>query len=275
MAIEVFNRYEKKYLIDRESFEWLTERIAARMRPDRFNEGGRLYNIANIYYDTPDDELIRASIEKPAYKEKLRLRSYGVPAPDDEVFLEIKKKCKGLVNKRRTRLKLREAYDLVEKNIEPPEEPYINRQVLREIHYFLSVYRLVPKVCLTYDRLAFFDREDDDFRVTFDTNIRTRRDDVRLEKGSRGDLLMEDGLWLMEVKSSRAVPLWFAELLTERRIYAASFSKYGTEYKKHLIAKYNNADANINIEGELLCLNQYLQVTHQAHQYQPMARLYA
>ena len=229
MAIEVFNRYEKKYLIDAKDFKWLLEKLKERMEPDKYNKDGRLYNISNIYYDTPDDALIRASIEKPVYKEKLRLRSYGVPGIYDEVFLEIKKKYNGMVNKRRTCLRLKEAYNLLDNGIKPEDSFGINKQVLEEIRYLLKIYKPVPKVYLTYDRMAFFDREDDDFRVTFDTNIRTRRYDVGLEKGSHGELLIGNALWLMEVKSSKAIPLWFTKLLEEKNIKSVSFSKYGTE----------------------------------------------
>jgi hypothetical protein len=261
MAIEVFSRYEKKYLLTEETYHWLLERIGEYMEPDKFNRDGKLYNIANIYYDTPSDALIRASIEKPVYKEKLRLRSYGVPAMNDKVFLEIKKKYKGLVNKRRTTLKLYEAYDLIQHGIDPGDQPYINRQVLEEIKYFLKVYKLSPKVYLTYDRQAFFSKTDRDFRITFDTNIRTRREQVGLELGNQGELLIDNAFWLMEVKSSEAVPLWFTRLLTEKEIYATSFSKYGTEYKKTI----QNTDSRL--KGEIVCSRQYLK---QQVQYQPL-----
>lgn len=253
MAIEVFNRYEKKYLLTEEMYYWLLERIGDFMEADRFNKDGQLYNIVNIYYDTPDDALIRASIEKPVYKEKLRLRSYGVPGLNDKVFLEIKKKYKGLVNKRRTALRLFEAYDLIKYGIDPGNQPYINRQVLEEIRYFLSVYDLAPKVYLTYDRQAFFSKSDHDFRITFDTNIRTRRTEVGLEKGNQGELLIGNDFRLMEVKSSEAVPAWFTKLLSEKEIFSISFSKYGTEYK-HTI---QNQDSSRK-EGEVICSRQYL-----------------
>ena len=275
MAIEVFNRYEKKYLLDTETYLWLSERIKEHMNPDKFNKDGRLYNIANIYYDTADDALIRASIEGPVYKEKLRLRSYGVPGMDDEVFLEIKKKYKGLVNKRRTRLKLGEAYDLVRNGVQPKAAPYINKQVLNEITYFLNIYDLVPKLYLTYDRMAYFDKEDDDFRVTFDTNIKTRRYNVGLEMGNEGKLLIGNDLWLMEVKTSKAVPLWFTELLSEKGIRATSFSKYGTEYKKNLVETYNKNKNKNDTLGGLLCLNQYFPVQQKLQEYQPKGQLYA
>ncbi len=275
MAIEVFNRYEKKYLIDAKDFKWLLEKLKGRMEPDKYNKDGRLYKISNIYYDTPDDALIRASIEKPVYKEKLRLRSYGVPGIYDEVFLEIKKKYNGMVNKRRTCLRLKEAYDLLYKGIKPEDDFGINKQVLEEIRYLLKIYKPVPKVYLTYDRMAFFDREDDDFRVTFDTNIRTRRYDVGLEKGSHGELLIGNALWLMEVKSSKAIPLWFTKLLEEKNIKSVSFSKYGTEYKKYIIEKYNiNESKNIKIKGDSLCFHQCLPV-QTLREYQPKGQLSA
>ncbi len=259
MAIEVFSRYEKKYLLTEETYFWLLEHIRENMKPDKFNQDGRLYNIANIYYDTENDALIRASIEKPVYKEKLRLRSYGVPDMNDKVFLEIKKKYKGLVNKRRTTLRLFEAYNLVEQGTDPGNQPYINRQVLEEIKYFLKIYDLKPKVYLTYDRQAFFSKDNQDFRVTFDTNIRSRRTDVGLEKGNQGELLIGNMFWLMEIKSSEAIPLWFTKLLSEKALFATSFSKYGTEYKK-TIQQINKEE-----KGELKCLRQYLkqQIQHQ------------
>ena len=124
--------------------------------------------------------------------------------------------------------------------------------------------------------MAFFDREDDDFRVTFDTNIRTRRKDVGLEKGNHGELLIGNDVWLMEVKSSKAIPLWFTKLMEEKDIKAVSFSKYGTEYKKHLINEYDKKEnTNIKKEGDLLCLNQYLPVQQKLQEYQPKGQLSA
>ena len=243
MAIEVFNRYEKKYFLDEESYQYIIKNIEAYMKPDKHSKGGEMYNIANIYYDTESDDLIARSIEQPPYKEKLRLRSYGVPDLNDKVFLEIKKKYEGLVNKRRTKIRLKDAYNLVEKGIDPPEEDFINKQVLNEIKYLLSRKKLVPKLYLTYDRRAYFAIDDDDFRVTFDKNIRARREDVRLEAGNHGELLVDNDKWLMEIKSSKGAPLWFVKILSEGGIYPRSFSKYGTEYTKYI--------NNKRIKGEI------------------------
>ncbi len=261
MAIEVFSRYEKKYLLDTKTYEYIIHRISDYMVPDKYSKNGEFYNIANIYFDTPDDALIRASIEKPVYKEKLRLRSYGVPELDDKVFLEIKKKYKGLVNKRRTKLRLYEAYAMTIENEKLEIKDYMNPQVLKEIEYFLQMYDLYPKVYLAYDRRAYFAVDDSDFRVTFDTNIRSRREDVGLENGNHGEPLIGNDVWLMEVKSSMAVPLWFTKILSEALVYTTSFSKYGTEYKKHIIKKNN-----IKKGENLLCLPTFLK-QQQVQQY--------
>ncbi len=233
MAIEVFNRYEKKYMVDEATFHKLLVRLEDYMILDAYNQDHEFYNISNIYYDTPDDRLIRNSIEKPVYKEKLRLRAYGVPDLDDNVFVEIKKKYKGITNKRRTSMTLREAYDYLHKDIKPDLlQESINQQVFREIDYFKNFYGLVPKTHITYDRRAYFEKNDGDFRLTFDTNIRSRRDHLGLELGNDGELLLENGIFLMEVKILNAAPVWFTKLMAEMQIMPASFSKYGTDYKK-------------------------------------------
>ena len=116
MAIEVFNRYEKKYILDEHTFRRLLERINDYMEPDKYNLNGQFYSICNIYYDTDDNRLIRSSIEKPVYKEKLRMRSYGTPDTSDKVFLEIKKKYNGIVNKRITSIVLEDAYRYIQKS---------------------------------------------------------------------------------------------------------------------------------------------------------------
>ena len=86
--------------LDKEKFKKSEERGASMfdyMELDKYNKNGQFYSISNIYYDTDDNRLIRSSIEKPVYKEKLRMRSYGTPNAHDKVFLEIKKKTMELL----------------------------------------------------------------------------------------------------------------------------------------------------------------------------------
>lgn len=239
MAQTVFNRVEKKYKLTKEKYDQFLERLLNHMEIDQFGK----HTISNIYYDTADNVLIRRSIEKPAYKEKLRLRSYGTPSISDSVFLEIKKKYDGIVNKRRIELPLQQAYDYLNSGIQPFE----STQILNEMDYFLSLYDLSPKLLLAYERIALFGKEDSEFRVTFDTNIRSRTEDLHLEHGSHGKLLFDDQTHLMEVKITNSTPLWFSKLLSEYEIYNSSFSKYGSVYKKQQqeLANLNSNKAKV------------------------------
>lgn len=240
MAIEVFNRYEHKYIIDKEIFEKVIKILDEHMDMDSHNKDYTPYTISNIYYDTCDDYLIRTSLEKPEYKEKLRLRSYGVPDENSTVFLEIKKKFNGVVNKRRTKLKLDEAYEFLKSGKAPPAKGYMNIQVIRELEYFLKIYKVSPKVYLAYDRIAYFEKENTNLRISFDMNIRSRRYDLAFEKGDYGERLLPEDVYLMEVKTSLAKPLWLTHMLTELDIKRERFSKYGTEFKKMINQKEYN-----------------------------------
>lgn len=234
MAIEVFNRYENKYLMDTKAFYAIYNRLMEYMELDAYNKGDKFYSISNLYYDTEQHTLIRSSLSKPKYREKLRIRAYGVPEPEAKVYLELKKKVFGLVNKRRTALKLTEAYEFARTGQPPAYREGMNRQVIGEIEYFLSRFELRPVVYLAYDRIAMFSKESRDLRITFDTNIRTRRHDLKLELGDYGDQLLERGQWLMEVKAEKTIPVWLSKLLSELQMYRTSFSKYGNEYKKSI-----------------------------------------
>lgn len=242
MAIEVFNRYENKYLLDDRAYRAFYNDLLNYMEPDEHNKRHGFYTISNLYFDTAHDSLIRTSLAKPKYKEKLRLRAYGVPDAEVKVYLELKKKVFGLVNKRRTALRLEEAYDFVRTGIEPAYRSYMNKQVIEEIKYVLRRYALEPKVYLAYERKAMFSKESRDLRITFDTNIRSRRYDLRLERGDYGEPLVPDGRWLMEVKAEHTIPLWLSRLLSEHRLYRTSFSKYGNEYKQTIKNKETESE---------------------------------
>ena len=234
MAKEVFNRFEHKYLLDGDTYEKITKVMEEHMVPDSYNIGRKPYTIANVYYDTSDDYLIRKSLSKPVYKEKIRLRSYGVPDMDTKVFFEIKKKYKGIVNKRRTKILLSDAYDFAKSGEAKNIGSYMNLQVMSEITYFFGRFKLYPKLYLAYDRIAYFEEGNPDLRISFDKNIRSRRYDVALEKGDYGEPVLPHGTYLMEVKTSLAKPLWLTEALTELGLSRVSFSKYGTEFKNNI-----------------------------------------
>ena len=182
MIQTVFKRVEKKYLLTEEQYNNLIKECGDNITADEFG----LHTVCNIYYDTNDYELVRKSIEKPVYKEKVRLRSYDTPNGDTKVYLELKKKYDGIVYKRRITLPLNEATKYLEnKKIEKDD------QISREINYVLNSYDLLPKVYLAYDRKAYYGDESSDLRITFDTNIRSRVDDVNLSLGDAGELLLQ------------------------------------------------------------------------------------
>ena len=222
---EIFKRVEKKYIVTDEQQEELVRAMTGRAAADNYG----LTTICNIYYDTPDHQLIRTSMEKPVYKEKLRIRSYGVPTKDSKVFVELKKKYKGVVYKRRVDMSLIDSNEFVNFGVCPGKNP----QIEKEIEYFLNYYHDIgPAMYLSYDRIAFAGVDNPDLRITFDGNITYREEEVRLEKGVWGEKLLDPHTRIMEIKIPGAMPLWLSHLLDDMKIYPGSFSKYGEAYKK-------------------------------------------
>ena len=221
----VFQRYEYKYIISKKQKDKILEKMKEHMKEDVY---GRT-TIRNIYYDTDNYRLIRHSIEKPVYKEKLRVRSYSTVKDEDLVFLELKKKHKAIVYKRRVAI----PYRLVDEWICNNKKLNLNTQIEREIKYFVDYYKnLKPHVFLSYEREAYVAFDEVDFRVTFDENILWRQEEISLTKEPFGQKILDDDKVLMEIKTSRAIPLWMTHLLTEEKIYKRSFSKYGNAYEE-------------------------------------------
>lgn len=217
-----FQRYEKKYFLTPLQKDILVQHITPHVRPDVYGE----YTICNLYYDTPDWRLIRASIEKPIYKEKLRVRSYGVPTADGKVFAELKKKFDGIVYKRRTAKTADTVAAFLDGTL-PPQG-----QIEREIAYFQQLYRAKPRVFIAYDRTAL--AGEDGVRITFDTAIRCREEQLTLTAGDGGSPLLTDGKILAEIKIPAACPLWLCHALSAARATPVSFSKYGTFYRQKI-----------------------------------------
>lgn len=228
----IFQRYEIKYLITRQQKKRILDEMKQYMKPDEFGRS----TICNIYYDTPEDLLVRRSLEAPVYKEKLRVRSYGCAEADSAVFLELKKKYKGIVYKRRVCAPFTETMQYLQRQ-QTPDAFQRNMlsgspQIIREINYFCQMYQgLAPKVYLSYDREAFYGSEDHELRITFDENIRYRQKELSLCAPVYGTEILREDQILMEVKIGSAMPLWLAEMLSENQIYKTSFSKYGRAYE--------------------------------------------
>lgn len=233
MPIQTFSRFEKKYMVSKEQYQSLINMIKDKLEYDPYSKDGAYYEIYNIYFDTEKNSLISESVKKPVYKEKVRLRSYkGNCNDNDLVFLEIKKKSEGKVNKRRIVIKYSEAKDYINDNVAPKfkEDDYLNNQVLKEIEYINHRYNLVPNYFISYHRVAYFAKEDPSIRITFDDKILERKDDVNFNNVEGIDILPKD-TYLMEIKVGSSFPLWLASALSELQIYPRSFSKYGAAYK--------------------------------------------
>lgn len=225
MAFQMkFKRYELKYLLTPKQKEQLLEVMKPYMKLDQYGHS----TIRNIYYDTDTYRLIRRSLEKPAYKEKLRVRGYAKVNGENNVFVELKKKYKSVVYKRRIALPEQQASRWLSGQSPCPQQ----NQISKEIDYFFTFYEtLHPAVFLSYEREAFYSLGGDDFRITFDKNILYRENDLSLESEVYGTPILDKNQILMELKTSGAIPLWMSHFLNRQNIRKTSFSKYGTAYQ--------------------------------------------
>lgn len=221
---EIFRRIEKKYILTKEQYLKLQNSIKDYMIEDEYGPS----TICNIYFDSSQYDLISHSIEKPFFKEKVRLRSYNVPTKDSKVFLEIKRKYDGVVGKRRIEMKL----DDFNKYINDVNSlKSSNHQIKSEIDYYFKIYNLKPTMYISYSRVAYYQKDNPDFRLTFDNNVVAREYDLDLTKGKFGNNILEEDKYIMEIKTLNSIPLWLVNYLNELKIVPGSFSKYGTAYE--------------------------------------------
>ena len=223
--ISVMKRYELKYILNKEQVAYFQKEIIKHMKIDKYG----LTTISSIYYDTPSCTLINKSIEKPAYKEKIRLRSYGLAKENSPVFLEIKRKNEKIVYKRRIVTTEKKADRFFNH-----DEEFDNNQISRELMAFKENYVVLePKYLIIYDRTAYY-QENSDLRITLDMNPRYRIEDLNLHTSTDGIPLLGEGEAILEVKVQHSVPLWLVKILNEGRIYQNSFSKVGTAHKREM-----------------------------------------
>jgi SPX domain protein involved in polyphosphate accumulation len=234
----VFRRYEKKYLVTMEQGAVLQKLVRRYAEIDRQGE----YLIQDLYYDTADWDIIRKAIEKPLYKEKLRLRSYGLYNSESPVFLELKKKFEGIVYKRRVAFPLGELKNRGVSEIVSA----LDSQIAREISYFLQTNQVSEKIHIAYKRIAYTGIEDKGLRITFDKNIAFHLCSLNNinfgeyshkdynDRQIKGRQILDDNQVLMEIKTTGAIPLWLIRTLSENNIFPISFSKVGVCYVRHI-----------------------------------------
>ena len=235
--LNTFRRKEIKFLLDKEKYEMLLKEMQPYMTADEYG----VNTILNIYLDNESNDVIRNSLDKPVYREKLRLRAYGTVNDDSCAFLEIKKKFKGVVYKRRLNLTYKELHDYVTEN-KTPQLADKDKQCFEEIKYFIGRLDLKPEIVICYDRQAFYGNDDKEFRITFDGNVRSRRTQLDLRCGDFGELLSNQPYRIMEIKSIGAVPMWLTKILSEHKIYMGSFSKYGNIYLNEMYDRKDKSD---------------------------------
>lgn len=232
---DIFKRYELKFILTTEQYRMIKDEMKSYMRQDKYGES----DICNLYCDTPDFLLVRRSNEKPFYKEKLRIRSYGVAEDGSDVFVEIKKKYNSVVYKRRIATDEKTAVKLLEGYADG------DGQICKEILYFTRLYKGIrPQMFISCRREAFYGNEDKDFRITFDRSVLWRAYNLTLGSGVYGQSVLPDNKVLMEIKTAASIPLWLVEILSKIKIYKTSFSKYGTAYIQMLKNK-NQGDIKV------------------------------
>ena len=223
-AITVMKRYEMKYVLDKEQLDYLKNALVGHMEIDQYGKT----SIASIYYDTPNYHLIRTSIEKPTYKEKIRLRAYGVVERGEPVYLEIKRKCEGVVYKRR----IETSETDVSSFLNHDDDLLGEGQIAKEMVYFRDYYqKLEPKIMIAYDRTSYKE-VNGNLRLTIDENPRYRTYDLNLHTSMDGQPLLPLGSSILEIKVQQEMPLWLADILDKGKIYQSSFSKVGTAYQR-------------------------------------------
>lgn len=230
-VISTFERKEVKFFLTPQQREALTPALLEHLAVDEYGQ----HTISNLFFDTDTYEITRTSIEKPIYKEKLRVRAYGTPDPESgTVFIELKKKFRGIVYKRRIVLTVPEAKAFLQDGITPTSTDH---QITREIAHFMELYHPVPKVFLCYDRIAMFGREDPNLRITMDQNLLWRETDLDLCAGAYGTPILPPELTVMEIKIPGVMPLWLSHALSANKIYRTSFSKIGACYKQFILSE--------------------------------------
>lgn len=231
---EFFRRVEKKYILTQNQYILLQKWIQEKMMEDYHGKS----TICNIYFDTNQYDFIRRSIEKPIFKEKIRLRSYNIPQNrDDPVYLEVKRKYEGIVSKRRIEMTLQQAKCYLQNR--PIQQG--DSQVEKELNYYFRQYPLQPSMFISYLRRSYYDKENNDLKITLDSHLLARNKELTWEKGIFGDFLLDQEKYLMEIKTLGAMPLWLTKIITDNRIYPCCFSKYGKAFV-NLILKTNRKE---------------------------------
>lgn len=227
---KIFQRKEKKYHLSYGKYNRLIKELDLHMTRDEYG----LHTINSLYYDTVNYDLISLARRKPNYREKLRIRCYGTDYVNAPYFLEIKKKVNKVIYKRRVDMNFYQVNDFINHGLLPINNSFSDELTLMEVKRILD-NNVFPSVMVIYDRIALFDNLDPNFRVTFDFNMRWRKDRLNFLHDDSGSIIAPEVDVIMEVKILKSYPLWFSQLLSELKIFPQSFSKFGEVYKRYIL----------------------------------------
>lgn len=252
---DVFQRVERKYLLSQEQYLAFNAACSGMLEDEPYGHS----MISSLYYDTPQFAMINRSLEKPLYKEKLRVRAYGVPGPQDEVYVELKKKFDGIVYKRRVGMtregaeaymaglsyeKAMAAFPFADPELQNQAYSQRSIQIAREIDACRSRWpRLRPSIMTIVRRDALHATDDSGVRLTFDHEARWRDDRLLLGLDVDGSPLLAEDQVIMEIKCMRAYPRWLVDTLNTIKAYPCSISKYGRAYQ--IAAKAHRRNASV------------------------------
>lgn len=243
-----FKRRELKFVVDAEQRARLTADLLARMTPDPHGDAEGCYPVVDLYFDNRYQDLYWEHARGIESRLKLRLRVYGgasLTIPPHS-FLELKRKHKGRVYKQRVALPIDEAMAVVAGAEPRTAVDAAGRRVLEQVGWLTELRLLRPSCVLRYDRQALRGGGDEgDLRVTFDTDIRFRIDQLVPEPDDQGcdRVIMRADRSVMEVKVSHQVPGWLARLIHHHGCQRQGHSKYCRSFESVFLANGTGADA--------------------------------
>lgn len=224
-------RHEIKFLLNRTQHLALAGAVNQMLQPDPFGDDDGRYTVTSLYYDTADYKAYWDKVNGVKMRRKVRVRTYGNPVvtPETMVYLEIKQRTNVRIGKRRLRLPYSVAANFGDYAAELPNLTLSEQRTAAELHYLFDALHLQPTCVVSYHRAAYGNHADyPDLRITFDTDVRGRVENLSLLTADAGPLQMvlAPGWSILEVKVNQTIPYWLAQLLSRHGCTPRRISKY-------------------------------------------------
>lgn len=241
--MQVFSRYECKYLVPVRQLDSIRRWLAPFIKPDKMADpdNGNAYTLASIYLDSPDLRLYRMTVDGLKNRFKLRIRSYS-DASEAPLYFEIKRRVDQVILKSRVEVAREVWLDVLDGRVRPSS--VMEGKDLRHMESFMDLHAKLharPILHNRYVREAYQSHELDPVRITFDTQLcyiptpdtNLRLDDPRWRPVPVNQMC-EYPLWrhmpehavIMEVKFTNAFPAWVAAMTQAFQLQKLSVPKY-------------------------------------------------